>query len=266
MSNARAMPSERNAYDHRLRHLVCRTRDLDLAERLGVPRSTAKTWLRRGPPSVVTIGVFDDDADRLRERVLRLERRVEVLLALVRLLFVLVRMAGLRLGSKRLPDAEQKQQILDGIARATRIVPRGVALRVVGLRPSRYHSWRQKAPCHLDDRTSCPKARPTQLASNGAHAMRDMVTNLAFRQFSIRALALHAQRITGDAPTVACYSGVENANSKVDTLIDTGRLRRVLQRPDSGRGILRNGDRLGGRAGGATSRGESRTGRHESWH
>ena len=195
MSNACAMPSERNAYDHRLRHLVCRTRDLDLAERLGVPRSTAKTWLRRGPPSVVTIGVFDDDTDRLCERVLRLERRVEVLLALVRLLFVLVRMAGLRLDSKRLPDAEQKQQILYGIARAARIVPRSVALRVVGLRPSRYHSWRQKAPCHLDDRTSCPKTRPTQLASTEVHEMRDMVTSLDFRHFSIRALALHAQRI-----------------------------------------------------------------------
>lgn len=43
------------------------------------------------------------------------------LLAIVRLLFALVRMAGLRLDSKRLPDAEHKQQILDGIARATRI-------------------------------------------------------------------------------------------------------------------------------------------------
>jgi len=239
-------------------HVVSRTRDLDPAERLGVPRPTARSWLRRGVREVVSADVLDDDAGQLRVRVLRLQRRA-------------------------------------------------------------------KAPCHLDDRTSCPKTRPTQLASNEVHAMRDMVTYLDFRHFSIRSMALHAQRIgrvfavpgtrsrhirangwlrprrrihppkpkegirttrpnglwdldvtiiklldgtrlflhgvmdshlrkllawelattldptttcrvleaagqhrTGDAPTVACDSGVENVNGKVDTLIDRGRLRRVL--------------------------------------
>ncbi len=146
MSDPRSMPCQRNAYDHRLRDLVCRTRDLDLAMRLGVTRSTAKSWLRRGSRSVVTVDVLDDDAGQLRVRLLRLEHRVETLLAIVRLLLLLVRMAGLRLDAKRLPGGEQKQQLLDGIARATRVVPCTVALRVVGLRPSRHHAWRQKAP------------------------------------------------------------------------------------------------------------------------
>jgi hypothetical protein len=132
------MPTPRNAYDHRLRELVCRTRDLDLAERLGVPRPTARSWLRRGVQDVVSADVFDDDARQLRVRVLRLERRVETLLGIVRLLSVLVRLTGLRLDSTRVPDGEQKQLLLDGIARATRVVPRSVALRVVGLKPSRY--------------------------------------------------------------------------------------------------------------------------------
>jgi hypothetical protein len=70
-----ARSTYRNAYDHRLRELICRTRDLELADHLGVPRSTAKSWLRRGPASVVTVDVLDDDADRVRERVLRLKRR-----------------------------------------------------------------------------------------------------------------------------------------------------------------------------------------------
>ncbi len=70
--DVRSMRSNRSAYDHRLRDLVCRTRDLDLAERLGVPRSTAKSWLRRGVRPVVTSAVLDDDASQLRIRVLRL--------------------------------------------------------------------------------------------------------------------------------------------------------------------------------------------------
>jgi len=62
------MPN-RNTYDHRLRELVSRTRDLDLAERLGVPRPTARSWLRRGVQDVVSADVFDDDARQLRVRV-----------------------------------------------------------------------------------------------------------------------------------------------------------------------------------------------------
>jgi hypothetical protein len=63
-----SMP-DRNAYDHRLRELVSRTRDLDLAERLGVPRPTARSWLRRGLREVVSADVLDDDAGQLRVRV-----------------------------------------------------------------------------------------------------------------------------------------------------------------------------------------------------
>jgi hypothetical protein len=57
---------------------------------------------------VVTAELFDADAQRLRERVLRLERRNEILLAIVRLLFVLVRMAGLRLDFQRVPQSSKR--------------------------------------------------------------------------------------------------------------------------------------------------------------
>ncbi len=44
-------------------------------------------------------------------------------------------------------------------------------------------------------RSSCPKTRPVQLADGELRIMRDMVRGQDFRHFSIRALALHAQRI-----------------------------------------------------------------------
>ena len=144
---------------------------------------------------MVTGDVFDDDAARLHARVLRHERRIQVLLAIVRLLLVLVRMARLRPASTRVPDGQSKAFLLAAIERATLVLPQNVALRVVGLKPARYHAWRRKAPCHLDDRSSCPRTRPTQLTASEVHAMHQMVTGLDFRHFSIRALALHAQRM-----------------------------------------------------------------------
>ena len=116
MSDLRLMPCQRSAYDHRLRELVCRTRDLGLAARLGVPRSTAKSWLRRGPREVVTAETLDLPAHELRARVLRLEHRNEVLLAILRLLLVIVRMSGARLDGERVPDLERLLFVAEGFA------------------------------------------------------------------------------------------------------------------------------------------------------
>jgi hypothetical protein len=48
-----ARPQQR--YDHRLRQLVQRTGNLTIATDLGVPRSTARGWLRTAPTVVVSL-------------------------------------------------------------------------------------------------------------------------------------------------------------------------------------------------------------------
>jgi len=77
----------RRTYDHRLRELAYHAGDPGVAQRLGVPRSTARSWIRRGMPDAVTLDVFDADASELHAQVVRLENRVRMLLAIVRLLF-----------------------------------------------------------------------------------------------------------------------------------------------------------------------------------
>ena len=193
--HATPVTAQRDAYDHRLRNLVCRTKDVDLAAQFGVPRSTARSWLRRGPQEVVRCDDFELDAEELRLQVVQLKCRTQVLLAIIRLLLVLVRMSGARLDGKCVPDGTEKTTVMRGIQRAARILPLRVALRIVGLKPARYHAWRRvDDPCKLDDLRSCPNARPTQLAPKEVRAMHQMVTGLDFRHLSVRALALHAQR------------------------------------------------------------------------
>ena len=46
-------------YDHRLRDLVYNTGDVTIATDLGVPRSTARGWLRKAPAVVVSLDVTD---------------------------------------------------------------------------------------------------------------------------------------------------------------------------------------------------------------
>ena len=83
-----------------------------------MPRSTAASWLRRGPRAVVTLDVATKDTIELQAEVIRLRQRNEVLSAIVRLLFMLRRLAGVRLDETRIPDGDAKAKILTAIARA----------------------------------------------------------------------------------------------------------------------------------------------------
>ena len=159
-----AEPPCRRAYDHRIRDLVCAERSPALFAQLGIPRSTTASWIRRGSRPVVTTELFGQDEQQLRARVLKLERRVQLLLAVTRLLFVMVRLFGFRLNSQRVPSADAKSCELAAIERAKKRIPLAVALRVLGLSASRYHTWRRlEQACTLEDRSSClslPETRP----------------------------------------------------------------------------------------------------------
>jgi hypothetical protein len=91
-------------YDHRLRDLVQGTGDVTITTDLGVPRSTARGWLRKAPKVVVSLDVTDLRASELHQEVLELRRRVKKLTALLRLALALLRSSGFTLTHERLPD------------------------------------------------------------------------------------------------------------------------------------------------------------------
>src|SRR5215469_1676731 len=117
------MPGRRRAYHHRLRALTCEEGDARLFQGLGVPRSTVASWLRRGPRAVVTLDVVTREAIELQAEMLRLRKRIEVVTAIARLLFALVRLAGIRLVETRVPDGAGKAKLLAAIHRARRRLP-----------------------------------------------------------------------------------------------------------------------------------------------
>jgi hypothetical protein len=149
----------RRTYDHRMRDLVCEERDPDLFSRIGVPRSTAVSWIRRGPRPVVSAEVLALDHAELQSEVLALRRRLRFLLAIIRLAFLLVRLSGFHLDFRRSPA---KNMVLRAVAPAKQAMPTSVALRGLVLSSSRFHTWRNLAQaCPLQDRTSFPRTTPT---------------------------------------------------------------------------------------------------------
>jgi hypothetical protein len=106
MATAHKRPQQ--SYDPRLRQLVRATGDPTLVVPFGVPRSTARGWLRADSRPVVTAKVCDLDHLQLQHEVLKLRQRNRKLTAVLRLLLTLVRALGGRLERRRLPEGSAK--------------------------------------------------------------------------------------------------------------------------------------------------------------
>src|SRR4030095_2738918 len=104
-------------YDHRLRDLIHNTGDVAIGTDLGVPRSTARGWLRKAPTGAVTMDVTSVKTLELQQEVLELRRRVKKLTALLRLALALLRSSGFTLTHERVPDGRAQNRMPRAIQR-----------------------------------------------------------------------------------------------------------------------------------------------------
>ena len=182
-------------YDHGLVRAVQASRDVTIATREGVPRSTAAGWLRQ-PPRRPGDGGDGCGVLELRLRIARLERRVEVLTALLRLLLVLFRVAKPDLSRVRFAGRD-KARLLRAVTRTRGVLGLRRALSFLGLSLSRFHAWaRLGEGCQLDDQPSCPLATPRRLTPSEVLVMRQMATAEQFRHVPTGRLAVLAQRLS----------------------------------------------------------------------
>ena len=127
----------RRAYDHRIKDQIIRAGDPELFPELEIPRSTALSWIRRGLGEVVSLDPDGRREPALRDRVAKLERRVAMLTAVLRLVLALLRISGFKLELSRVPDASGKRRLLGAIERARRCMPLSAALRVLRMTDGR---------------------------------------------------------------------------------------------------------------------------------
>jgi transposase InsO family protein len=183
-------------YDHRIRQAVVASGDPHLFPQLHIPKSTTRTWIRRGTRKVVSTEKATLDMVALLEENERLRARAEFYFAISSVLLILVRVFGVRIDLCRLPDAKAKASLLRAVKLGSRHVPRERLLKLLGLSRSRFLAWhRREVKCELDDRPSCPKSSPTRLTKEELGELKDHVLNPEYRHMSVRALSLHAQRL-----------------------------------------------------------------------
>lgn len=187
---------ERRSYDHRVKAQIIATGNVNLFPELNIPRSTASSWIQRGLGEVVAFDETLDAESQFLDRVARLEHRVSMLTAVLRLVLALLHVSEFKLDVIRIPDADRKRRLLSAIERTRLTMPLSAALRVLGLSAARYHEWvGRQSNCALDDQSSCPRFKPQILTFEEVCTIGDLVQSKQFRHMSIRGLALHAQRI-----------------------------------------------------------------------
>ena len=186
----------RRTYDYRIQEAICESGDRELFPELNIPRSTIRSWIHRGMPDVISCDLAADDHAELIAQIERLRHRTALLGAVVALLVAVLRASKIQLDYERFPNGGAKRILLRAIDRTRKVLPLGAALRITRLSASRYHGWcRDEAGCDLDDQPSCPRVVPTRLTPDEVENMRKMVESDDHRHMSLRALALHAQRI-----------------------------------------------------------------------
>ena len=171
------MPTGRHqqTYDHRLVRLVQETGDASIATRIGVPRSTAAGWLRRGARAVTAAPGGDAAVAVLRVQLARTERRCQRLSAVLRVLFSLLRTLKPDLSRLRVAELD-KPRLLRAVDRTRDVLGLRRVLSILGLSPSRLSAWRRAArACELADEPSCPGSSPQRLTPAEISKVREMV-------------------------------------------------------------------------------------------
>jgi len=186
----------RRTYDYRIQEAICESGDRDLFPELNIPRSTIRSWIHRGTTDVVSCDLAEDDRGELVAEIEKLRGHTARLGAMVTLLIAVLRASKVKFDYERFPECDAKRILLRAIKRARKVLPLSATLRITRLSASRYHGWsRAEAGCDLDDQPSCPRVVPTRLTPDEVENMRRMVESDSHRHMSLRALALHAQRI-----------------------------------------------------------------------
>lgn len=143
----------------------------------------------------MTTAVADDALAELRTRVARLEERNRRLVAVLRVLFALLRTLQPDLSRVRVAAAD-KARLLRAVERTRGALGLRRVLAILGLSPSRLHAWRTAAlACDLADQPSCPGSSPQRLTPKEVSAIREMVTSPDYRHVPTGRLAILAQRL-----------------------------------------------------------------------
>ena len=138
---------------------------------------------------------FDQSAKELIEEIRVLREQLTASAARSNLVTITVSILGFQLQYKRVPSGEMKQALIKTVKEAASVIGLDPCLDLIKLSKPRFSAWiaRQKQ-CLLEGRNTCGKMSPTKLLANEVAKIKELISEPAFRHFSVTSLAIYARR------------------------------------------------------------------------
>jgi hypothetical protein len=182
------------SYDHRLKILAFESKDVSLFTKLGIPKSTVKSWLKNGiNPELVTLEIFDDEKKELCLKIIELENKIVDMNIENDLMIRSKEILNIDFDWKRFPKKEMKEQIIKLYDSVTNKFSPAKISKVIGLSLARLKSWKNSSiKCELSDHSSCPKTFPTKATKKELADIETMIKHKKYSHFTISSLANYA--------------------------------------------------------------------------
>ena len=164
------------SYDHRLKEIIIENKNPKLFPDINIPRTTIQGWMSKGIKNVVS--PFEDKEVKTKlAKYQELENKCSSLETKLKLIKEMISVFGWKADWNRLPGFEEKQTLIQKIKEATKKIKLTECLELLGLSKSRYYYWLIKEKgCALDDYSSCPKTKPSQIRAKEVSKIKEMAT------------------------------------------------------------------------------------------
>ena len=179
--------AEYNSYDRRLKVLVIDSGDVDKYKKLGIPRTTLRSWIAKGVShKFITLDIFDEEKKDLCQRIISLENIICEQQAIINIHKESKVVLQQNSDWVRFPKPEIKEKIVGIYNSVSEKISPAKCAEAIGISLKRLKSWQSRLRgCDLEDYSSCPKLTPTKATDQELKIMEAMVTGVDYSVFPV---------------------------------------------------------------------------------
>ena len=183
-------------YSTDIKYAIAKSGDINLFPELNIPRSTAKGWVKRGSPEIISTSALTLlDQKILQQKVKKMEQYTSDIEIKMKLLVTVHERLKLSLKYFKVNDKQTKQDILQIIDECREKLSLKDILRTISLHKSKYSRWNEEVRKKSNDHDDKYVQRhPLGITNVEFEKMKSLCENNGLAHFPIYALHYHAKR------------------------------------------------------------------------
>lgn len=184
-----ARSSKYRSYPDQIKNEIIRTKNPNLFPELKIPRTTALYWIKSSEVKKTTVNYKDIQDKRIKRLTAALKREE----ALKNLVIRVSKIFPYSFRVVKIKNKSIKRKIVELVESSRSCCKLSDCLKAIGLSKYVYRRWVNLTVCKTSF-SDCARRHPKQLTEREERVMHSLVVSPKYAHFSIRSLALYAQR------------------------------------------------------------------------